>query len=82
MATKKQFFDFSTREDIIPVIKVTELPEVSSRTIAVDDDFDTAMAKVNSIKTDLEWKTPVNIHIVDPSTPDIEPTPSNPPFNP
>lgn len=82
MATKKQFFDFSTREDIIPVIKVTELPEVSSRTIAVDDDFDTAMAKVNSIKTDLEWKTPVNIHIVDPSNPNIDPTPIDPPFNP
>lgn len=74
MATKKQFFDFSTRENIIPIIKVTELPEVSSHTIAIDDDFDTAMAKVNSIKTDLEWKTPTNMHIVNPSTSNTDST--------
>ena len=64
MATKKQFFDFSTKEEIIPVVKVTELPEVSSQTIEINDDFDTAMAKINSMK--VEWQTPVR-QVVGPS---------------
>ena len=80
MATKKQFFDFSTKEEIIPVVKVAALPEVNDSTIVVNDDFDTCMSKINR---GLEWKTPhTNIQQVDPQNPNIGGEVSPTPFNP